>query len=461
MSLNRLEAGADLNDPQARGLLHETLELMSNELRRSREELTAVRESDRRVAPVQVEAYPLVMGPVSSGSDLEAGFLIYRTANNIPPNYVEANGQAISRTAHAALFLLYGTAYGAGDGSTTFNVPNLSRRYILGSGGASANGINNTVGSTGGSETSAALIAHTHTGPSHTHDMANHTHTMASHTHDMGNHTHQTTFYEAGGGAANKQPAFTANGQNPANVATGGPSTNTSGAANPSATDGPSAVNTGAGGTGATGSAGSGTSFPILPPTMVLLPLIRSTSTPIDTIQTAPLAWGPVPGQCDMGLRDGFRNAAFTSTFAEVEVGSPPEPVVVASSTGGGTSTVTYKGLTRIPYNFRGFKTRGIRLRSKVVVTGAPALSTVTVTLKIIDPITGVGYLPTTYSRVVSVSAGTIADADFVYAKMTKDDLGADWRPGYALQFELSFELSTSVAVATAVLAVGALHIDW
>lgn len=49
-----------------------------------------------------------------------------------PAGFLLCNGQAVSRTGYAALFSVTGTAYGAGDGSTTFNVPDLASRFPLG-----------------------------------------------------------------------------------------------------------------------------------------------------------------------------------------------------------------------------------------------------------------------------------------------------------------------------------------
>ncbi|WP_420966828.1 phage tail protein [Bradyrhizobium sp. B120] len=46
-----------------------------------------------------------------------------------PSGWLACDGQAVSRTAYAALFSAIGTTWGAGDGSTTFNVPNLINRY--------------------------------------------------------------------------------------------------------------------------------------------------------------------------------------------------------------------------------------------------------------------------------------------------------------------------------------------
>jgi hypothetical protein len=48
---------------------------------------------------------------------------------SVPADWLELNGQAVSRTTYAALFAIYGTGFGAGDGSTTFNLPNFTDRY--------------------------------------------------------------------------------------------------------------------------------------------------------------------------------------------------------------------------------------------------------------------------------------------------------------------------------------------
>jgi hypothetical protein len=48
-------------------------------------------------------------------------------ASTVPPSgYLACNGAAVSRTTYANLFAVTGTTYGPGDGSTTFNLPNLS-----------------------------------------------------------------------------------------------------------------------------------------------------------------------------------------------------------------------------------------------------------------------------------------------------------------------------------------------
>ena len=47
-----------------------------------------------------------------------------------PPGWLLCNGAAVDRTAYAQLFTVLGTTYGTGNGSTTFNIPNLVGRTI-------------------------------------------------------------------------------------------------------------------------------------------------------------------------------------------------------------------------------------------------------------------------------------------------------------------------------------------
>lgn len=49
-----------------------------------------------------------------------------------PSGYLKCNGSAISRTTYAALFAIIGTAHGNGDGSSTFNVPDLRGEFVRG-----------------------------------------------------------------------------------------------------------------------------------------------------------------------------------------------------------------------------------------------------------------------------------------------------------------------------------------
>ena len=125
--------------------------------------------------------FPNSSGTVALTSDVSAslpsGTVVPFAGTSAPTGYLLAQGQAVSRSTYSDLFSAIGTTYGSGDGSSTFNLPDLRGRVVAGKddmGGSSANrltdqtgGLNgDTLGDTGGSEThtltTAQLAAHTH-----------------------------------------------------------------------------------------------------------------------------------------------------------------------------------------------------------------------------------------------------------------------------------------------------------
>lgn len=68
----------------------------------------------------------------ATGDTLPIGAIIPYSSNNVPKNWLLANGQEVSRTEYNHLFAIIGTIYGEGDGSTTFNLPNLCGKTIVG-----------------------------------------------------------------------------------------------------------------------------------------------------------------------------------------------------------------------------------------------------------------------------------------------------------------------------------------
>ena len=61
-----------------------------------------------------------------------SGSVFCRAIATVPTGYLECNGAAVSRTTYSALFAIIGTAYGAGNGSSTFNLPDLRGEFIRG-----------------------------------------------------------------------------------------------------------------------------------------------------------------------------------------------------------------------------------------------------------------------------------------------------------------------------------------
>lgn len=95
-------------------------------------------------------------------------------ASDLPPGWLECNGAAVLRAAYPGLFLAIGTRYGAGDGATTFNLPDKRGRGSISRGQGS--GLTNRVqGAKHGAETVALGVAEM---PVHTHSQNAHAHTV-------------------------------------------------------------------------------------------------------------------------------------------------------------------------------------------------------------------------------------------------------------------------------------------
>jgi microcystin-dependent protein len=94
---------------------------------------------------------------------LPVGIILPFTGSTTPSGWLLCYGQAISRSTYAALFAVLGTQYGSGNGSTTFNVPDLRGRVVAGRdnmGGTAASNLTetffgsspNSLGNTGGTD---------------------------------------------------------------------------------------------------------------------------------------------------------------------------------------------------------------------------------------------------------------------------------------------------------------------
>lgn len=94
-----------------------------------------------------------------------AGTVMMWALGTAPTGFLMANGSAVSRSTYAALYATIGNTFGAGDGSTTFNLPNFVNRSPIGAG--NLYNANSQLGSK-----DAVVVSHTHTasdsGHSHT-----------------------------------------------------------------------------------------------------------------------------------------------------------------------------------------------------------------------------------------------------------------------------------------------------
>jgi microcystin-dependent protein len=175
-------------------------------------------------------------------------------ASSPSAGWLLCNGQAVSRTTYAALYAALGgtgSPFGQGDGSSTFNVPDLRSRFPIGAGQGSGL-TNRPLGQTGGAETAVADLAphtHTYSGQTGT-ESAAHVHTGTTDG-DSPDHSHHLTLSsfnspvnqaggqgcatlgggsDTGGASARHSHTFTTSGENVAHSHAFSGTTSTTGA---------------------------------------------------------------------------------------------------------------------------------------------------------------------------------------------------------------------------------------
>lgn len=135
----------------------------------------------------------VTMGQLGTSFSVPVGVIVDYGGATAPDNWLLCHGQAVSRTGFPLLFAAIGTTHGIGDGTTTFNIPDLRGRVVAGldnMGGTDAARLGpiltaTTLGSSGGVKeyalTEAQMPSHTHTvtDPGHTHTVTDpgHRHT--------------------------------------------------------------------------------------------------------------------------------------------------------------------------------------------------------------------------------------------------------------------------------------------
>ncbi|SOC40100.1 tail collar domain [Rhizobium subbaraonis] len=130
--------------------------------------------------------------PLAATVEVPPGAVSAFARNSAPSGWLKCNGAAVSRTTYAGLFSAIGTAFGAGNRSTTFNVPELRGEFIRGW----ADGRSVDTGRVFGSTQAHAFDEHTHTGTtasnshSHTGTTSSDSHSHTGTTNSGGSHNH-------------------------------------------------------------------------------------------------------------------------------------------------------------------------------------------------------------------------------------------------------------------------------
>lgn len=143
--------------------------------------VSTVKVQDGAVSTAKVQDGAITLAKIATALQallVPTGSISAYAGATAPTGWDFCYGQAVSRSTYAALFTAIGTTYGSGDGTTTFNLPDMRGRTLAGKdnmGGTAANRLTNqsggvnglTLGATGGAEvhtlTTAQMPSHNHT----------------------------------------------------------------------------------------------------------------------------------------------------------------------------------------------------------------------------------------------------------------------------------------------------------
>ena len=159
-----------------------TLTLGSSKLKVKDAGITATQLATDSVITAKIQDGAVTAAKLDAGAVsvlMPTGSIMPYAGSSAPTGYLLCDGAAISRSTYSTLFGLLATTYGSGDGSSTFNIPDLRGRVIAGQddmGGASANRLTGLTGGVDGDVLGGSGGAETHTLatselPAHDHDV--------------------------------------------------------------------------------------------------------------------------------------------------------------------------------------------------------------------------------------------------------------------------------------------------
>lgn len=208
---------------------------------------------------------------IGDANGINPGIIESYSGSSVPSGYLFCNGQAVSRTTYSDLFAVIGTTYGSGDGSTTFNLPNLNGRSIVGKDSSNFTALGATGGSINTTLTTANIPSHSHTVTAKGSVSSTFTGSSAT-TSSNGAHTHRTGISTS---EAYKQTVTTSGNvaaayweQNHSNTSSAGAHTHT-------VTAKGTVSSTFTGSSATTSSVGSGTAFTNMQPYIVTNYIIK------------------------------------------------------------------------------------------------------------------------------------------------------------------------------------------
>lgn len=136
------------------------------------------------------------MGP--KGDANPAGTILIFAGANAPDGYLLCQGQEVSRSTYSDLFNVIQTLYGAGDGSTTFNIPDLRSRVAVGMNSADTefNALGKTVGAKEHQLSTNEIPSHSHSASASISSAGSHSHDASSDS--AGDHSHTVTVNSGG-----------------------------------------------------------------------------------------------------------------------------------------------------------------------------------------------------------------------------------------------------------------------